>query len=55
MIFKNYNYMIVYLFVKNKIKYIAHTNDYVSRNSVWTDEISDLIKSKIIFNANIYI
>jgi len=32
-----------YVFLNNKIKYIARTNDDGSRNSVWTDEIAALI------------
>ena len=32
-----------YVFLNNKIKYIARTNDDGSRNSVWTDEIASLI------------
>lgn len=34
-----------FVFLDNKIKYIAITNDDGSRNVVWTDEIADLLNT----------
>lgn len=34
-----------FVFLDNKIKYIAMTNDDGTRNTFWTDEIADLINT----------
>lgn len=38
-----------YVFLNGKIKYIAMTNDDGSRNSVWTDEIAELLDCNFIY------
>lgn len=34
-----------YVFIDNKIKYIARNNDDGTRNTYWTDEIAELLEN----------